>query len=237
MKRVAIMQPTYLPWIGYFGLMQSVDLFIILDCVQFARRSWQQRNQIKTPNGPLWLSVPVFSKGKQDQLISEVQVDYSNDFPSNHLKSLEMNYKKTPYFDSYYSQLSSLLTSNTCYLSELTIEMVRWFKDVLGIVTPIQLASEYDGQGSKADLLASICKLAGATAYISPPGSKEYLDQSDAFIKQNIPVGYFEFTHPIYPQRFETFLPYMSTIDLLFNCGKDSLNFINQGCKDSSHLK
>jgi hypothetical protein len=224
--KVAIMQPTYLPWLGYFGLMQSVDVFILLDFVQFARRSWQQRNQIKTANGPLWLSVPVQSKGKRDQLISEAEIDYGHDFPRSHQKSIEANYKKSAHFDLYSPALFNILNAKNQYLSELTIQLIYWLKEVLGIKTNIRLASEFTKNGAKADLLASICEEVNATEYISPPGSKDYLDESDAFSKCNIPVRYFDFKHPCYAQRFGAFLPYMSIIDLLFNCGEDSLSLI-----------
>lgn len=231
MTRVAIMQPTYLPWLGYFGLMQSVDLFIVLDTVQFAKRSWQQRNQIKTANGPLWLTVPVQSKGKREQLISEVEIDYSQDFPRSHLKTLEMNYKKSAYFDVISPQLFEILGADNKYLAGLTINSILWIRDVLGITTPIRLASEFEVGGAKADLLASLCEQAGATEYISPPGSKVYLDETDAFAKRGIPVNYFGFRHPEYPQRFGDFLPYMSVIDLLFGCGLESASIIEKGCE------
>jgi hypothetical protein len=227
-KRVAIMQPTYLPWIGYFGLMQSVDLFILLDVVQFARRSWQQRNQIKTPNGALWLSVPVQSKGKREQLISDVEIDYDHDFPRGHQKTLEMNYKKSIHFDLYAPRLFEILNTDNQYLSELTISLIHWFRNTLGITTEIRLASEFIKTGVKADLLASICEQVGATEYVSPPGSKDYLDESTAFSERNIEVSYFHFNHPEYTQRFGAFMPYMSVIDLLFNCGKESLSLIKQ---------
>lgn len=234
MTRVAIMQPTYLPWLGYFGLMQSVDLFIILDSVQFAKRTWQQRNQIKTMNGPLWLTVPVLSKGKREQLISEVQIDYSHDFPKGHIKSLEMNYKKTAYFDIVSPPLFAMLSSSNKYLADLTINQIFWIRDLLGITTPIQLASEFEGVGTKADLLASLCEKVGAKEYVSPPGSKVYLDESNAFIKRGIPLSYFSFTHPVYLQQYGEFLPFMSIIDLLFNCGpENSARLIKGTCENS----
>lgn len=233
MTRVAIMQPTYLPWIGYFGLMKSVDLFILLDSVQFTRRSWQQRNQIKTANGPIWLTVPVLSKGKRDQLITEVEIDRSRDFPQSHQKALELNYKKAPHFDAYAPQLLSLLGTDNRYLTDLTIGLIAWIRDALGITTPIRRSSEFEQAGTKADLLASLCDQVGASEYISPPGSKDYLDESDAFARRGMPLRYFNFTHPEYSQRFGDFLPHMSVIDLLFNCGPESMLLIEKGCEVS----
>jgi hypothetical protein len=228
-KTVAIMQPTYLPWLGYFGLMQSVDLFILLDSVQFSRRSWQQRNQIKTASGPIWLTVPVLSKGNRDKLITEIEIDHSRDFLQSHQKALELNYKKAPHFSTYMPQLLSVLSADNSNLSDLTIDLIICLRDVLGIQTPILRSSEFEADGTNAELLASICEEVGATQYISPPGSKDYLEKSDAFTKRGIPLHYFNFSHPEYPQQFGDFVHYMSVIDLLFNCGPASLQFIEKG--------
>lgn len=222
MTRVAIMQPTYLPWSGYFGLMQSVDVFVLLDSVQFARRSWQQRNQIKTANGAQWLSVPVLSKGKREQLICEVEVDKGSGFAASHRRSIEMSYAKTPHFRQYADALLPLLDNGSPLLADLTIGLILQLKDQLGITSRVLRSSELDGSGAKADLLASLCRQIGATTYVSPPGSREYLDESDAFEEIGVPVQYFEFKHPEYPQPFSEFLPYMSIIDMLFNCGERS---------------
>ncbi len=233
MTRVAIMQPTYLPWCGYFGLMRSVDVFILLDSVQFSRRSWQQRNQIKTASGPQWLTVPALVKDRRDQLISEVEVDASVNFAASHRRSIEMNYGKARYFDRYAGSLLSLLDRPGNRLADLTIGLILHLRDVLGIRTRVLRSGDLGGVGSKADLLASLCRQAGATEYISPPGSREYLEESDAFARIDVPVRYFEFTHPEYPQLFGEFVPYMSSIDMLFNCGEQSLSLIEQGCRVS----
>lgn len=228
---MAIMQPTYLPWSGYFGLMQSVDVFVLLDSVQFARRSWQQRNQIKTANGAQWLSVPVQSKGKRDQLICEVKLDKSSGFAAMHRRSIEMSYAKTPHFKQYADTLLPLLDNGSPLLANLTIGLIMQLKAQLGITTRVLRSSELDGSGAKADLLASLCEQIGATTYVSPPGSKDYLDESDAFENIGVPVQYYEFKHPEYPQPFGEFLPYMSIIDMLFNCGERSSALI-QGASE-----
>lgn len=223
---MAIMQPTYLPWSGYFGLMQSVDVFVLLDSVQFVRRSWQQRNQIKTANGAQWLSVPVQSKGKRDRLICEVALDKSSGFAATHRRCIEMSYAKSPHFKQYAATLLPLIDNSSPLLADLTIGLILQLKAQLGIKTRVLRSSELDGSGTKADLLASLCKQIGATAYVSPPGSKEYLDESDAFDQVGVPVQYFEFKHPEYPQPFGEFLPSMSIIDMLFNCGERSPELI-----------
>lgn len=232
MTRVAIMQPTYLPWSGYFGLMRTVDLFIILDSVQFARRSWQQRNQIKTANGAQWLTVPVITKGKRDQRIDEVEIDPTAHFAEAHRRMIELNYRKTPGYSALAPQILPLLEGRM--LADMTIRIIQRIQEMLGIATPVQRSSAMQGSGTKAELLASLCHEVGATEYISPPGSQDYLDESDAFARAGIPVRYFQFRHPEYPQMFGEFLPYMSCIDMLFNCGDRSLSLIESGCEVTS---
>jgi len=230
--RVAIMQPTYLPWCGYFGLIQSVDLFVLLDSVQFSRRSWQQRNQIKTPNGAQWVSVPVISKGKRDQLICDVEIDASASFANAHRRSIELSYSNTQFFEKYADTLLPLMDYPSPKLADFTISFIEKLKGLIDISTPLIRSSELHGSGVKADLLASLCKEVGATSYVSPPGSKEYLDASNAFKNIGLPVNYFEFKHPEYPQMYGEFLPYMSIIDMLFNCGEQSSTLI----RDASEI-
>jgi len=230
MTRVAIMQPTYLPWCGYFGLMQYVDIFIFLDSVQFAKRSWQQRNQIKTPQGAQWLTVPVASKGKRGQLISETQLDYSTNFVITHRKTIESNYAKAPWFKDFEPLLWSRLEGQQL-LGDLNIGIIEQCRNLLGINTSVLRSSLMQGGGAKADLLASLCKEVGATEYISVPGSKNYLDESSAFEDIGVPVRYFNYRHPEYPQLFGNFLSHMSVIDMLFNCGEQSSDLIRSGIK------
>jgi hypothetical protein len=229
MTSVAIMQPTYLPGCGYLALMQAVDFFVFLDSVQFAKRSWQQRNQIKTPHGALWLSVPVISKGKRDQLINEVEIDTSCNITDVHRKSIEMNYARAPYFEEMGPSVLSCIDPKKTRLVDLNIGIAEFFCGVFGIKTRLLRSSDLRGCGTKADLLASLCVELDATAYISVPGSKAYLDESTAFEKIGVPVHYFNFQHPVYPQLFGDFLPFMSAIDLLFNCGERSVELLKQG--------
>ena len=222
--KVAIMQPTYMPWIGYFALMESVDVFIILDSVQFSKRSWQQRNQIKTESGAKWLAVPVISKGKRDQLIADVKIDYSSKFPERHINIIEQNYRKSPFFSNYSEDFFNVLRKKHEYLSHLSIDLILLIRNLFDIKTKIKYSSDFVTKGSKDELLAELCEHVRATEYISPSGSKVYLHDSDSFIKRNIPVIYFDYKHPEYKQLNGDFLSYMSVIDLLFNCGIDKYN-------------
>ena len=229
MTRVAIMQPTYLPWCGYFGLMQSVDIFIFLDSVQFARRSWQQRNQIKTSQGAQWLTLPVVSKGKREQLISEAELDMSSNFVNTHCKTIETNYAKTENFKELSPGLLRSLQTQQMFLANFNINIIEHCCALMNIKTLRLRSSEMSSRGNKADLLASLCGEVGATQYISPPGSKVYLDESSAFKEIGVHVSYFNYRHPEYPQLFGNFLPYMSIIDMLFNCGQSSAELIQTG--------
>lgn len=233
MTRVAIMQPTYLPWSGYFGLMQAVDVFVFLDSVQFARRSWQQRNQIKTARGAQWLTVPVTSKGKREQLISEVEVDGSSNFSATHRKTIEANYAKAACFLEFGPGLLDRIERPHTLLADLNIDIIEYCRSLLGIETPLLRSSEMKGSGAKADLLASLCKEVGATEYVSVLGSKDYLDESSAFADIGVPVRYFNYHHPEHPQLFGDFLPYMSVIDMLFNCGAHSAGLIRNASEVS----
>jgi hypothetical protein len=234
MKRVAIMQPTYLPWIGYFGLMHTVDTFILLDSVQFAKRSWQQRNQIKTANGPKWLSVPIMVKGLQDQRICDAKIVTGDSFAEKHIRALEYNYSKAQYFSHYGQALRDIYKKSHTQLVDLNCDLIDFFKNALSINTEILKASELINIGSKADLLMHLCQQVNATDYISPPGSREYLDASAAFEDAGINVTYFEFNHPSYPQMYGDFAPFMSCADLLLNCGPDSLSIIESGMETQS---
>lgn len=228
---VAIMQPTYLPWIGFFGMMDKVEMFILLDSVQFDRRSWQQRNQIKTPNGPGWLTVPVLSRGRRNQLIKDVVTDASRYFAKKHKKTIEANYKKSPFFDMYASNLFSIFDKKHERLVALNLELIEFLKGALGIETPLRLSSELGHAGRKVSALVDLCVKVEANEYLSPPGSRNYLDKSEDFEKHGIPISYFHYKHPTYRQRFGDFLPYMSVIDLLFNEGSDSRSIIRKGFK------
>ncbi len=228
-KKIAIMQPTYFPWLGYFALMDRVDEFVFLDSVQFERRSWQQRNRIKTANGVQLLTVPVMKKGLRQQKINEVEIQQDVNYIAKHIGSISAAYSKAPFYDRYREDLFSVLAENYTKLSDLTIGLTVKLKNMLGIECCLCKSSDMDVSGTKADLLANICEQLSATQYISPVGSRGYLEASTAFQEKNIAVEYNEYIHPEYPQLFGTFEPFMSIIDLLFNTGPDSLAIIRSG--------
>lgn len=229
--RVAICQPTYLPWLGYFDLMDQVDTFVILDTVQFEKQSWQQRNRIKTPTGLQWITVPVVFRGRLSQKISEVQIRDA-DFARTHLRALELNYSRAPFFSTFFPALSSILleTGLGARLVDLNVRLMQWLAGLLGIRTPMVLASSLDVEGKRTQLLANICQTLGANQYVSPIGSAEYLlGELSVLTDSNVETVFHNYAHPEYVQRFPPFVPFASVIDLIFNEGECSIEIIRSG--------
>jgi hypothetical protein len=229
--RIAISQPTYLPWLGYFDLIDQVDAFVVLDTVQFEKQSWQQRNRIKTPTGLQWLTVPVVFRGLLGQKILEVEIREA-EFWRKHLRGIEVNYRRAQFFAEYFSPASSILQkcSRGIRLVELNMNLLRWFMELLGVRTPVVLASSWAQEGKRTELLAKICQKLGASQYVSPLGSAVYLlEEISCFRDCGIEVVFQNYAHPEYTQLFPPFLSHASTLDLVFNEGGRSLDIIRSG--------
>ncbi|MDB3920183.1 WbqC family protein [Candidatus Pelagibacter sp.] len=226
--KIAIMQPTYLPWTGYFGLIDYVDKFILLDDVQFSYQSWQHRNKILTKSGTIWLTVPC-GKSNNKKLLNEVEIK-NNFFLKKHIKSINQNYEKTFFFKNFSNQLFEVMNKKNEYLSELNINLILMIKDYLQIKTKILKSSELRiNKSPKDQYIFDICQSLNATEYVSPPGAEDYLKDSNLFFKNNLPIEYFAYNHPIYKQTKEDFVSHISVIDLIFNNGKKSLEIIRSG--------
>lgn len=230
-KTAVIMQPTYLPWLGYFDLMDQADVFIFLDSVQFEKRSWQQRNRIKTRDGEHMLTISVKSKGKFHQKINDVKIDQTVNFVNDHLKAISYSYAKANYFKTYFPQLEAILLKKHIYLIDMNNDLVKWLRKTLGIKTKLIRSSDLAVSGTKAQLLLNICQELKCDNYLSAPGAKVYLGEGKMFTKQAIMFSYHEYVHPFYHQLHGRFIPYLSTIDLLFNEGMKSLPIIRSGRK------
>jgi hypothetical protein len=229
--KIAIAQPTYLPWLGYFDLLDQVDTFVLLDTVQFEKQSWQQRNRIKTPTGLLWLTVPVVFRGRLGQRIVDVEIREA-DFWRDHLRAVELNYRRAPFFAEYFPVLSELLPSASSgqRLAELNLGLLRWLAAALGIKTPIVRSSELAVDGKRTHLLAEICGFLGATTYISPLGSADYLlHELPILTGRGVDVVFQHYDHPSYRQLFPPFQAHASALDLLFNEGEASLATVRSG--------
>ena len=218
-----------MPWAGYIYLMYRSKKIILLDDVQFAKRSWQQRNQIKTPNGLNWLTVPVKTKGMRFQAINQVRIDLERNFQNDHLRTIEHNYKGAQYFHSLFPRIKELIGQNNELLIDLNISFIEYFKEFLSIKTEIIKASELNAEGKRENLLLNLCKSVKATEYISPPGSQAYLEESTIFGKSGISVKYFQYECSTYPQLYGDFVPYASIIDLVMNCGEMSALYMKRG--------
>jgi hypothetical protein len=230
------MQPTFNPWIGYFDLIGYVDKFIFLDNVQLKKRSWQVRNKIKVNFKEYMFNLPIIKeKIRDEEIISKVKL-------SNHLETqiklysiLKQNYKKSKYYNEVNEFIKSIVLYNTQYLSKYNINIIKQIVNKLDFDTEIICLSEtkYEMVSSKGDLIFDICKNFETTEYISPLGSKDYLDNKiEKFNKNNICVYYQYFNHPIYNQIGKEFIPYLGIIDLLYNEGfENSAKIIKNGRK------
>ncbi len=229
--RIAITQPTYLPWLGYFDLIDQVDTFVVLDTVQFEKQSWQQRNRIKTPTGLMWLTVPVEFRGLLGQKIQEVEIRESA-FARKHLRSIEVSYGRAPFFGEYFPQISSILQDCPpgTFLVDLNLRLLSWFLEILGIRTPLVRASSLAQHGKRTELLANICQKLGARQYVSPLGSAVYLlDEMSSFKDCGVEVSFQNYLHPEYRQLFPPFLSHACALDLLFNEGSRSAEIVRSG--------
>ncbi len=225
--RVTILQPSYLPWLGFFEQMYRSDQFVLYDDVQFTRRDWRNRNRVRVPDGSVWLTVPVIQKNKYEQSLLETKIDNSTSWKRKHLETIRCHYSKTPFFDLHFPWCEKIFNSEWNYLLDLSLETIQYLKEQLKIDTPLLRSSELGEPGNKTERLISICKQLGATQYLSGESAKNYISEKD-FSDQNIELEYQEYQHPEYPQRYEGFVPFLSTIDLLFNCGDKSMEFLKQ---------
>lgn len=223
MRTIVISQPAYLPWVGYFRVMKEADIYVFLDDVQFERRSWQCRNRIKSPKKWIWLTVPTYHKGRC--LIKDVEIDNTKPWRRKHWMALKTCYGKAPYFDAYSTFFESVYKRSWTRLASLNIHIIKYLASQLGL-TPVFLRSSKLGvEGKRTELLLKICKLLKGDRYVSSIGAKEYMEQDGAeelFGREGIKVEFLGYNHPPYPQQFGDFLPYLSFVDCLFNCGPDS---------------
>jgi hypothetical protein len=225
MKKVAILQSNYIPWKGYFDMINMVDEFILYDNVQFTKNDWRNRNRIKTPDGLTWLSIPVYHH--MNQTIRETKVSQKN-WNEKHWKTIKQNYSKAKYFKQYSDIFESLyLGIKTENLSEINRIFIEKINEIIGIHTKISWAWEYNISGDRVDRLIDLCKVIGANIYLSGPSAKDYLDES-LFKKEGFNVewmdysGYTEYNQ-LSPPPFEHGV---TILDLLFNTGDNAKKYM-----------
>lgn len=218
-------QPVYLPWLGLFHKIALADKFVFFNEVQYLPKDWMNRNKIKTPVGEIWLTVPVLRKGYLDMNTSEIEINNDTDWKRKHLKSILINYKKAPYFENYFNFFEETYSKDWHYLADLNEYMLKWFLKQLGISIDFVKASDFKFQGTKSDLVLDMCKQMGSDLYIFGSLGKEYAKVED-FKEHGVRIIFQEYKHPVYPQMHGNFIPNLSVIDLLFNCGPNSLDII-----------
>lgn len=227
----AVHQPQTFPYLGYFAKMIQADCFVYLDNVQFKKNEWQNRNRIKSSNGWQWLTVPVLHNFGQP--ITDVAINQSVNWQEKHLQMLQTCYGKASYFSHYFQELKNIYQHSWEKLVDFNLTTLAWLKQVLGIKTPTYLASEIISAEDNAALTAderliAICQFLQADTYLSGAGGHAYLN-CDLFPQNNIKLIFQNFQHPSYPQLFGEFIPYMSILDLIFNCGDNSESIIRRG--------
>ena len=237
-------QPNYLPYIGFFHKVSLADTLVIVDVVQYVKRGpfgWINRNRIRTPQGWIWLTVPVKTKGKFHQSIMETEIDNSTPWARKHLKSIERNYQNTPYFHKYFDFLQEIYNKQWLLLADLNEAIIRYVLEQLGIKIGIIKASQLEldyklpdadnkNDSSATDLIIQMCRKLNSDSYLHGKHGQDYLDQP--MLKESNIVSYFqEFQHPVYKQQYEPFMPEMSIIDLLFSRGDKSMEIIRQSGK------
>lgn len=219
-------QPVYLPWLGLFHKIALADEFVYFDMVQYLKKDWNNRNKINTINGQIWLTVPVLTKGKFDQKLSEVKINNQLPWRKQHWSSIYYSYKKTPHFADYEQELKSFYDRECEDLNDLNREMLQYFLKVLGIKTTWIEGTPLELQGEKSDLVLDMCKKLKADVYIFGALGKNYADVT-SFNQQNINVYFQDYQHPTYKQQFPGhFQSHLSVIDLLCNHGKESLKIL-----------
>jgi len=230
---LAVMQPTYLPWLGYFDLIDQSHVFVFHDNVQFEKQSWQQRNRIKTSQGGQWLSVPVYQSSTQTIIeVSIVQIGTIADWRRKHWKSLATSYQKAPFWSTYGPVLEEVYQRKWEKLSELNIHLIHLFSRWLGLSSRVVRASELPSLPlARAERLVALCKMFEADVYLSPAGSRSYLESDELFQKNGISLVFQQYDHPEYPQLHGGFISHLSVLDLLMNCGPSALEIIRSGRK------
>jgi hypothetical protein len=218
---VAVHQPQYLPWLGYFDKISRADSFVFLNTVQFKKNEWQNRNKIKTAQGWQWLTVPV--KYKYPQRINEVEINNAVRWQNKQRQAISTNYRKAPFFGHLEGLFEEIFSGSWRFISELNIHVTKKLVQVLGIDTPLYVSSELGALPTDPDeRLIALTKHFGAGTYLAGGGGKQYMDLKK-YEDQGIEVRLQDYQHPAYDQLFGEFEPFMSVIDLILNHGEKSL--------------
>jgi hypothetical protein len=228
---VAIAQPTFLPWAGWFDLADQADVFVVLDDVAFSKQSWQQRNRVATAQGLSWVTAPVRSSGRMGQRILDTELA-STIFLDKMMRTISTNYGRAAHFARYYPEFCEVLRDSASAetLFDLNDGLIEWLGGHLGVTTPKVRSSELGVDGKRGEYVARLCEHVGASRYLSPPGAEEYLLEDRAeFDDRSIAVDLHVYEHPVYRQCFQPFVAYASVLDLLMNEGDAAGDIMRSG--------
>lgn len=231
-KVIGILQPVYLPWMGYFEQIAYVDQFIFMDDAQYTKHDWRNRNRIKTANGSIWLTVPI-KRAPLGTMINRIEINYQQSWIKKHLHSIEYAYRKRPYFQPLFNDMREVLESRPTRLVDLDVKMIELICKYLDISTPVGFSSEVPRDKAKRDIFDSeknsvknnrvleICKYYNAKVFYEGQRGSDYID-TELFHQHGIEVVFQDYQHPRYQQAFGEFIPYQSTIDLVMNTGPEA---------------
>jgi len=230
---VAIHQPHYLPWLGYLAKWAAADVFVFLDTVQYEKNGWQNRNRIKTPAGPRWLTVPVHAR--LGAPIDEVTVDTRQPWPARHLRAIEDAYARAPHLACHREAIGRLYATRWERLAPLAAASAEWLARAVGVQTPARLASSLGVMvADPTARLVALCEAVGADTYLAGRDGARYMD-AGRLEASGIQVLYQEYKHPEYPQLHGEFAPNLSGLDLLLTHGDEALGILRTGDHWSPH--
>lgn len=230
-ETLVVLQPGYLPWLGFFDQMRRSTTFVLYDDVQYDKGGWRNRNRIKSKDGPQWLTVPVLTKGRPAQRLLDVEIDGSRPWARSHLRSISQSYARAPYADRYLPELAELLSRPWSRLVELDIAVIALMARWLNLQRPVVRSSHVPIAGRRSARLVDLCLHFGAVHYLTGDAARSYLDVS-LFARHGINVQWHGYRHPTYPQQHGAFVPYLSALDLILNCGEGARDVISGQATD-----
>ncbi len=219
---LAILQPGYLPWLGFFDQVRRADVFVYYDDVQYDKHGWRNRNRVKSTSGePHWLTVPVRHSGLEWPSVREVEIDRRTPWARKHMGTLRQFYGRAPFASRYLPELDELLHRPWERIVDLDLALIQKLCDWLSLTAPRYRSSELGVAGERTARLVALCQRVGADRYLTGDAARSYLD-TDLFTRSGITVEWQAYRHPVYPQLHGEFVPYLSVVDLLLNCGDES---------------
>jgi hypothetical protein len=222
---VAIHQIQFMPGLRFFSKMKDCDLFVFLDDVQYEKREYQNRNKIKTTDGWQYLTLPVLTKGRFEQNINEVLINKDINWRDEHLKKIRLNYARSAFFNEYYPEIEKIYAKDHKRLIDISLDLIYFFRKALSLTTPYKFSSAFDIKTKSTERLIDICKALKADKYLSGFGAKSYLDENK-FKENKIEIIWQDFKIKKYNQLYGDFIENMSVLDLIFNEGKNSINYL-----------